>query len=120
MSPRRPHPVNAHRPRARRRTADVASRAGPYLEQLEPRDLTIVERDRAGSELLVGLVSLPGDDDDVASSSLSKRQADRRAAVGLDHVVTSSSIFVRSHPLLDLSDDRERVFRARIVTGDDR
>ena len=74
---------------------------------------------RTGSsvaELLHGLVSLPGDDHDVARGRLPQRQPDRRSPVGLDH--ERAAALLRAG--LDLGDDRQGILRARVVRGDDR
>ena len=90
--------------------------APPRRGELLAHDDAVVERDRPVAELLHGLVSLAGDDHDVARGRLPQGQPDRRSPVGLDHERAATLLGAR----FDLGDDRQRILGARIVGGDER
>ena len=99
-----------------RRTAVAAIMPGPPA-RAAPRGRRPGRRTRRPiGELLPRLVTLARDHDGVARRGLGDRHRDRGASIRLDHVRPAAL----DRPGLDLGDDLERVFRARVVGRDDR
>src|SRR5579872_2022800 len=77
-----------------------------------PRDLAVIERNRAVPKNLVRLVALAGDHHDVARPGQRQRAPNRETPVRLALKVPPRGTG------LDLADDRPRVLAARIVGGE--
>src|SRR5436309_10668853 len=88
----------------------------PALRQDSPRDVAVVEREHLGADDLIGLVTLPGDDDRIARLGPGERGPDRDGAVGLGRVAARAGPGPPDADQ-DLADDRLRPLRAGIVGG---
>src|SRR5215813_9713816 len=96
----------------------MAARAllAPGLRQDLSRDLAVVERQDLGADDLIGLVTLPGDDDRVADLGPLERTADRRAPIGFGDIAARRRAGP-AHTGHHLVDDRFRTLGSRIVGG---
>src|SRR5438132_181329 len=89
---------------------------GPLSRQDPPRDLAVVERERVGTHDLIGLVTLPGDDDRIARLGPGEHRGNRAPAVRLGREAARDRASP-AHANHDLVDDRLRLLRSRIVGG---
>src|SRR4051812_1902583 len=77
------------------------------------RDLNVVERNGVIRELLVGLMSLSGDQDNIARLRQLDRAGDGFRAVG------DLLIVLRAEPFFSVGDDRVGIFFPWIIGSDD-
>src|SRR4030095_4316994 len=96
-------------------TVNVGTGAlGPLSRQDPPGDLAVVEGEHVGADDLIGLVTLPGDDDRIARRGPAEDRANRARAVGLGREAARGRAGP-PYPDADLVDDRLGPLRAWIV-----